>query len=98
MSMTIDFNPQEEAMLAAAARQDGLAPSEFVKNLVKEHLPPVTPSIPDAENQELINLLRSWREEDATDDAQELEHRDADTKAFMSNLESNRLTLPTEEL
>lgn len=40
MSMTIDFSPQEEATLAAAARQAGIAPAEFIRKVVKEYLPP----------------------------------------------------------
>lgn len=47
----------------------------------------------DEENQALINLLQSWREEDATDDPQELERRDAETNALMSNLQADRLSL-----
>jgi hypothetical protein len=47
----------------------------------------------DPENQALINLLQSWREEDATDDPQELERRDAETNALMTNLQASRLLL-----
>ncbi len=47
----------------------------------------------DEENQALINLIHSWREEDATDDPQELERRDAETHAMMTNLQADRLSL-----
>jgi len=49
------------------------------------------------ENQALINLLHSWREEDATDDPQELKRRDAETNTLMSNLQASRLSLREPE-
>lgn len=54
---------------------------------------PEAASQADRENQALINLLQSWREEDAADDPQELERRDAKTNALMSNLQASRLSL-----
>ncbi len=51
----------------------------------------------DEENQALINLLHSWREEDATDDPQELERRDTEANALMSNLQASRLALREPE-
>ena len=51
----------------------------------------------DEENQALIDLLHSWREEDATNDPQELERRDVETNALMTNLQANRLSLRGSE-
>ena len=39
MTLTIEFNPREEAWLAERAAQQGVAPAEIVKRLVDEHLP-----------------------------------------------------------
>lgn len=38
--LTIDLTPTEEAQLAEAARQKGVAPAEFARQLLREHLPP----------------------------------------------------------
>ena len=39
MSLVIDLTPSEEARVSAAAKQTGLAPSEWVKRLVEANLP-----------------------------------------------------------
>lgn len=52
----------------------------------------------DQENQALIALLRSWREEDATDDVQELERRDVETNHILTNLQADRLALREPEV
>ncbi len=97
--ITLDLTPTEEARISTVARQIGLAPAEYVKKLVTEHLPPSEPTVPtvDEENQALIALLQSWREEDATDDPQELQRRDDETNTLLSNLQSTRLSLREPE-
>ena len=97
MTLTIELNPTEEGRLVAAARLRGVEPEELAKSLVSEHLPSSNVQVPDAENQALINLLRSWREEDRTEDIQELERRDTATQELLHNLEVNRLALRTPE-
>ena len=76
------------------SRRHEIAPDAVLE--VKVYEPETVPQA-DEENQALINLLRSWREEDATDDPQELERRDADTNALMSSLQSSRLSLREPE-
>ena len=39
MSLVIDLTPSEEERISAAAKQTGLAPSEWVKKLVEANLP-----------------------------------------------------------
>lgn len=39
MTFTIDLTPIEEARLVAGAKQRGIAPEEFLKRLVTDHLP-----------------------------------------------------------
>ena len=72
------------------SRRSEIAPGAVLE--VKVYEPEAAPQA-DPENQALINLLQSWREEDATDDSQELERRDAETDALMSNLQASRLSL-----
>ena len=59
---------------------------------VKVYNPEAIPQV-DQENQALIDLLHAWREEDATDDTQELERRDVETDDLMKNLQASRLSL-----
>ena len=72
-------------------RRDEFAPDAVLE--VRVYAPQV-----DQENQALISLLHSWREEDATDDPQELQQRDADTQELLANLQASRLTLPEPEV
>ena len=81
MTLTIDLTPAEEAVIEASARQTGIPPADFVKMLVKEHLPPVTPvrallarwqqqyglpARPDGkEHSSFRELLQQWGEEDS---------------------------------
>lgn len=73
--------------------------SEIAPNAVLE-VKVYEPSVPqvDEENQALIDQLRAWRKEDATDDPQELERRDAETNALMTNLQSSRLSFREPEV
>jgi hypothetical protein len=69
--------------------------SEIAPDAVLEvnvYAPVSKPQI-DAENQALIDLLHSWQEEDATNDPQELERRDAETSDLLINIQRNRLSL-----
>jgi hypothetical protein len=98
MTLTIELTPEQETQLAEAARKAGAEPTVLVANWIAEHLPLADEhSAPDAENQAAIDLLRSWQEEDATDDAEELARRDRETQTFLRNLASNRLALRTWE-
>ena len=97
MILTIELSSQEEGRLISAARLKGLDPAEFARKLVTEHLPLVTSTAPDEENQALIDLLRSWSDEDATEDPQELRRRNIETEQFLSHIESNRLTIGSPE-
>ena len=54
---------------------------------------PEKPPHTDNENQALIDLLHSWREEDATNDPQELGRRDAETNDLLTQLQASRLSL-----
>ena len=76
------------------SHRNEIAPGAVLE--VRVYEPETAPQI-DQENQALIDLLRSWREEDATDDSQELERRDAETNALMTNLQASRLSLREPE-
>jgi hypothetical protein len=59
MNLTIDFTASEEAEISAAARQNGMAPADLIKELLKEHLPAVTSHVSTQD------LFAKWAEEDA---------------------------------
>lgn len=71
-------------------RRDEFAPDAVLE--VKVYAPQI-----DQENQELIGLLQSWRDEDATDDPQEMQQRDAYTHELLASLQASRLALPDLE-
>ena len=68
MTVIIDLTPIEEAQLSAAAKETGLDPTEFVKKLVRDHLPVLpldkTDNKVDYEVEELDARLRRWQEQD----------------------------------
>lgn len=59
MNLIIDLTASEEAEISAAAKQNGMAPADLVKKLVKDHLPTATPNVSTQE------LFAKWAEEDA---------------------------------
>lgn len=61
MTLSIELNATEQARLAAAAEQEGLAPAELVRKLLTDHLPPLA----EEEQQEdpTLALFRQWEQE-----------------------------------
>ncbi len=93
--ITLDLTPTEEAEIFTVARQTGLAPADYVKKLVKENMPPVPvgPEAPriSAKNAAAIAQLQAWKEEEFTDDPEELRQADADMEELQHNLNKNRI-------
>ncbi len=91
--IALDLTPTEEAQIYTVARQTGLAPAEYVKKLVQEHLPPVpTDAAPviDEKKAAAIALLESWLAEAPTD-PEEIRQAEADRNEFLQNLNRNRV-------
>ena len=90
--ITLDLTPAEEAQIDAIARQIGLPPAEYVRKLVQENLPPV-PARPQisARNAAAIAQLQAWKEEEVTDDPEEIRKADAGLHELMQNLNKNRI-------
>ncbi len=76
------------------SRRSEIAPDAVLE--VKVYQPEPFGQI-DNENQALISLLQSWREEDTTQDAQQLERWKAETEELMENLQASRLALRGQE-
>jgi len=92
MSITLELTKQEEARLSAAARNKGVAPAEFARQIVTDHLPslPVDEPVFDDQNAAAIALLRSWIEEGATDDPEEIRKAEEELEELKRNLNANR--------
>ena len=90
--IALDLTPTEEAQISTVARQTGLDPAEYVKKLVKEHLPPAEPTAPviDEKKAAAIALLESWLAEAPTD-PEEIRQAQADRNEFLQNLNRNRI-------
>lgn len=90
--IALDLTPTEEAHILTVAGQSGLAPAEYVKKLVKEHLPPIPAAAPraDEENAAAIALLQSWIAAAPTD-PDEIREAEAERNEFLQNLNRNRL-------
>lgn len=91
--IALDFTPTEEARISTVARQIGLAPAEYVKKLVKEHLPPIATAVPavDEENAAAIAQIQVWMKEEATDNAEEIHEAATDLNELMRSLDRNRV-------
>lgn len=92
--ITLNLTPTEEAQIATAAHQTGLNPAEYVKKLVQEHLPLVSTAFfprVDDENAAAIAQLQAWRNEEATDDPEEVHRAEAELRELMQNLNRSRI-------
>ncbi|HZO89830.1 MAG TPA: hypothetical protein VFB38_15990 [Chthonomonadaceae bacterium] len=96
MTLIIELTPEEETRLQEAARQHGLEIQEYARQRLGLVEPRLT--APDAENQALIDLMRQWMAEDATDDLEELERRDAELAELKANLNANRAAVGAEPI
>lgn len=92
--ITLDLTPTEEAEITTIARQTGLAPADYLKRLVKEHLPSPSaapaPAI-DEENAAAIAQLQAWKKEEASNNPDEIRQAEADLNELILNLNRNRI-------
>ncbi len=84
MTLTIELSLEEEERLRAAARHAGTDVAACARQLLIERLPPVSPG------QATRDLLRAWREEDATDDPEEIRKAEEELAEFKQALNETR--------
>lgn len=96
MTLIIELTPEEEARLQEMAQTKGVNMVQYARQQLGLAEPTVL--VPDAENQALIDLMKQWIAEDATDDPEELARRDADTEELLKNLKANRVQFPVPEV
>jgi hypothetical protein len=87
MTLTIELTPTEAAQLTAAAHHAGLAPAELARKLVTEHLPPVTPGIPE---DPTLALFAQWDTEDAQMTPEEVTEAQRDYDEFTRRMNAER--------
>ena len=87
MTLTIELTPTEEARLTAAARQAGLEPAELARKLVAEHLPLVTPVIPE---DPTLALFAQWDTDDAQMTPEDIAEAQRDYDAFTQRINAER--------
>lgn len=92
MNLTIELTP-EEARRVENARTHGVDVDAVVKGILAgfPDTPLESPN-PVRPGQRTLELLARWREEDATDDPEELERRDRENEEFSRNLRANRVS------
>ncbi len=93
MTVTLELTPAEEARLAEAVRLTGLPPDEAAHSVLAEHLPPSHTEVAEGRLQPrgtAAALLRRWREEDATDDPDEIRRAEKELAELKRNLNANR--------
>jgi hypothetical protein len=86
MTVTIDLPPDEERKLARRAAAQGQDLAGYIRTVLLQDLAAVAPS----PNQATLKLLAQWDEEDATDDAAELERRRQEGEELLRSLNRNR--------
>jgi hypothetical protein len=84
MTLILDFTPEDEARLAAAARERGMDPAEFARELLREHMPPLAPG------EATRALFAVWDAEDATDDPEEIAARNREWEEFKADVNATR--------
>jgi hypothetical protein len=77
VTIQIELTPEEEARLRAAAARTGVEPAECARQLLREHLPLLSPGA-----QATRDLLRAWREEDATSDPEAIRQAEEELAEF----------------
>ena len=90
MTLQIDLPADVNARLEAKAEGLGIAPAEYAKKLIIEHLPP---AVPVPANGSLAELFAKWDAEDATNDPAEIEKRNREFEELKQAMNRNRLEM-----
>lgn len=101
MTVTLELKPEEVTALHHRARAEGVGIEAVLHALVAQVPPPPAPKAhgtPELRTPEpgmpklnerqkaAIALMQDWREEDETDDLEELARRDRDLEEFKANM------------
>lgn len=93
--MTLDLKPEVEAEVTRRAEAAGADLQEQINRIIAEAVKRQPPTLSDPalmeRNREAQAVLRQWREEDKTNDPEEIARRQADLDEFKTAVnESHR--------
>lgn len=81
----IDLSPETETILAQEAAREGMSVDALIRRTFAPHAPQ-----PDSKALRLMEAIRAWQTEDATDDEEVLLERDQARIILQANLDQNR--------
>jgi len=91
MTVTLELRPEEVTALRSRATAEGVDVETVLHRLVAKIAPPPAPEAQGkrelTEKQKgAIALMQAWRQEDETDDPEELAERDRELEEFKANM------------
>ena len=86
--MTIQLRSELEFRLRAEARRRGMRAEEYIEKILSDQVPAEDAPLPD---RATLDLLKKWDEEDATDDAAEIERRVKQWEEFRQSMNAHSI-------
>ncbi len=87
LNLKLKAEPTQDAPVDSAALQEYI--NTLIAEAVKRRPPPLSPEEQRKKNQAAIEMLREWREEDATDDPEEIAKSMAEWEEFKKGMNEN---------
>ncbi len=102
MTVTLDLRPEAEAEVTRRAKAAGADLQEQINRIIAEAVKRQPPTLSDdalmERNRKAQAVLRQWREEDKTDDSEEIARRQTEweefKKAMNEHHSSDRIIYP----
>jgi len=96
MALIIDLSSEEEARLAVAARQKGVAPQECARQLLTEHLPSLSSN--GSNEDPTLAIFAQWEQEDARKTHAEIADEERLWAEFEKGINETRRALGMRQL
>ena len=91
--MTLNLKPEMEAEIAQKAAAEGTGVSDYLEKIIEKTVKPEPAAARTQtqleKNQAALAVLRQWREEDKTDDPEEIARRQAEWEEFKKDMNEN---------
>ena len=91
MDLLVEISPEEERIVQSARARGINNVEKEVRNTIQQLESRVSEPANTGAEDPTVALLRKWREEDATDDPEELDRRDRENAEFFASLKANRV-------
>ena len=86
MTITLQLSPEEETTLRTRAQAQGTDVEAVLHSLVAQLPPSPEKPVLNERQKAAIAMIDAWREEDKTDDEEELDRRDRELEELMANM------------